>query len=52
MDWVYKLIYIEQRSMDEIITRLKAFKEKNQRFSVGNGWDRRWEVKSILQAGN
>ena len=35
------------KSMDEIITRLKAFqKDKNPTFIVGNGWDQNdWEVK-------
>ena len=35
------------KSMDEIITRLKAFqKEKNPTFIVGNGWDQNdWKVK-------
>ena len=35
------------KSMDEIITRLKAFqKEKNSTFIVGNGWDQNdWKVK-------
>jgi predicted amidohydrolase YtcJ len=35
------------KSMDEIITRLKAFqKDKNPTFIVGNGWDQNdWKVK-------
>lgn len=35
------------KSMDEIITRLKAFqKEKNPTFIVGNGWDQNdWKIK-------
>ncbi|TDE02270.1 amidohydrolase [Flavobacterium sandaracinum] len=37
----------DTKSMDEIITRLKAFqKEKNPTFIVGNGWDQNdWKVK-------
>lgn len=35
------------KSMDEIITRLKAFqKDKNSTFIVGNGWDQNdWNIK-------
>ncbi len=35
------------KSMDEIITRLKAFqKDKNPTFIVGNGWDQNdWKIK-------